>query len=411
MLGQPSKITRRQSSDYLSRSSLFAPVALTGFLCFRLKMMSMNALPFVDLPAQYLGVRKEIEVALHEVLTGCDFILGTQVEKFESAFAHFLRVEHAIGVSSGLDALRLSLMALDVGPGDEVIIPANTYIATALAVSAVGARPRLVDCDPATYNLAPRSIEPAMTSRTRAIIPVHLTGQSADMDPVLEIAQRHGLHVIEDAAQAHGTLYKGRACGSLGFMGSFSFYPGKNLGAYGDAGMVSTHDSKLAERVRCLRNYGQRAKYEHIEKGLNARLDTVQAAILNVKLRHLQEWNAQRVAHAETYRRLLYGVGDITFQQQVPCSTHIYHLLVIETDQRDDLKNFLDLVGIQTGIHYPKPIHLQEAYADLGYRPGDFPQAERLAKRVLSLPMYPELREDQIERVARAIRKFFERRK
>jgi dTDP-3-amino-3,4,6-trideoxy-alpha-D-glucose transaminase len=271
----------------------------------------------------------------------------------------------------------------------------------------VGARPVLVDCDPLTYNMDVACIEPAITPRTRAIIPVHLTGQAADMDPILELANRYQLDVIEDAAQAHGTLYKGRPCGSLGRLGCFSFYPGKNLGAYGDGGMITTREALLAERLRRLRNYGQRVKYEHCEKGLNARLDTLQAAVLKVKLLYLSKWNASRVRHAETYRRLLSGVGDLRFQQQVAYSTHIYHLFIIETASRDALQKHLAAAGIQTGIHYPTPIHLQSAYSDLGYRRGDFPHAEQLANCSLSLPMFPELSKVQLTQVVQAIRAFF----
>jgi dTDP-4-amino-4,6-dideoxygalactose transaminase len=298
-------------------------------------------------------------------------------------------------------------MALDIGPGDEVILPVNTYIATALAVSSVGAKPVLVDCDPATYNMDAGLIEPAINQRVRVIIPVHLTGQSTDMDPILEIAEQRGLYVIEDAAQAHGTLYKGRQCGSLGIMGCFSFYPGKNLGACGDAGMVVTNDTSIAERLRQLRNYGQCVKYEHVEKGLNARMDTLQAAILNVKLRYLHQWNRARAEHAERYRQFLSGIGDVVFQQRAPYSTHIYHLFIIETDQRDALRTYLETAGIQTGIHYPKPIHLQEAYSEMEHRIGDFPRAERLAPRILSLPMFPELTDEQIHQIADKVRAFF----
>ena len=363
--------------------------------------------PFVDLAAQYAQIRAEIDTAMQQVLLRSDFILGTEVAEFEQDFAKLIGVEHAIGVSNGLDALRLALMALNIRPEDEVILPTNTYVATALAVSAVGARPVLVDCDPLTYNMDVACIEPAITPRTRAIIPVHLTGQAADMDPILELANRYQLDVIEDAAQAHGTLYKGRPCGSLGRLGCFSFYPGKNLGAYGDGGMITTREALLAERLRRLRNYGQRVKYEHCEKGLNARLDTLQAAVLKVKLLYLSKWNASRVRHAETYRRLLSGVGDLRFQQQVAYSTHIYHLFIIETASRDALQKHLAAAGIQTGIHYPTPIHLQSAYSDLGYRRGDFPHAEQLANCSLSLPMFPELSKVQLTQVVQAIRAFF----
>jgi dTDP-4-amino-4,6-dideoxygalactose transaminase len=354
-------------------------------------------------------MQAEISAAIHRVLSECNFVLGPQVEEFELAFAKFVGCEHAVGVSSGLDALRLALMAVGIGPGDEVILPANTYIATALAVSAVGARPVLVDCNPQTYNIDVDLIESAVTPRTKAVVPVHLTGQAADMDPILEVASRHDLRVIEDAAQAHGTLYKGRSCGSLGSIGCFSFYPGKNLGAYGDGGMVTTDDPELAARIRRLRNYGQTVKYRHTEKGLNARLDTLQAAILSVKLRHLPRWNEARVAHAKGYRELLFGVGDLAFQQEAPYSTHIFHLFIVETEWRDALREHLAAREIQTGIHYPIPIHLQRAYKDLGYGQGDFPETERLANSMLSLPMFPELRREQIEWVAEEIAEFLRR--
>jgi dTDP-3-amino-3,4,6-trideoxy-alpha-D-glucose transaminase len=365
------------------------------------------SVPFVDLAAQQASIQTEIGAAIHRVLSECNFVLGPQVEEFERDFARFAGCEYAVGVSNGLDALRLALMAMDIGPGDDVILPANTYVATALAVSALGARPALVDCDPHTYNIDVNLIESAVTPRTKAIIPVHLTGQAADMDPILEVASRHGLRVIEDAAQAHGALYKGRSCGSMGSIGCFSFYPGKNLGAYGDGGMVTTDDPEVAARVRRLRNYGQTAKYRHVEKGLNARLDTIQAAILSVKLRHLQLWNKARGAHAKAYRELLRGVGDVAFQDEASYSTHVYHLFIVETEWRNALREHLDVRGIQTGIHYPIPIHLQPAYKDLGYGEGDFPETKRLAERLLSLPMFPELRREQIEWVAEEIAGFF----
>jgi dTDP-4-amino-4,6-dideoxygalactose transaminase len=367
----------------------------------------MDIIPLVDLTAQHASIKNEINNVIQDVLGRCNFILGSQVEEFEQSFAGFVGVKYAVGVSNGLDALRLSLMALEIGPGDEVILPVNTYIATALAVSSLGAVPVLVDCDPTTYNIDVELVEHAITNRVRAIIPVHLTGQSADMDPILEIAERRRLYVVEDGAQAHGTMYKGQPCGSLGIMGCFSFYPGKNLGACGDAGMVVTNEKNIAERLRHLRNYGQSVKYEHVEKGLNARMDTLQAAILNVKLRYLQQWNRARAEHAERYRQVLNGIGDVAFQQRAPHSTHIYHLFIIETDQRDALQKHLETAGIKTGIHYPKPIHLQEAYSEMGLRIGDFPCAERLAARILSLPMYPELTDEQILRVGDAIRDFF----
>lgn len=370
--------------------------------------MKQTIVPFVDLGAQYLPIRDQINAAIQDVVSRCNFILGEPVEEFERAFARFVRAEFAVGVASGLDALRLGLAALDIGPGDEVIIPANTFIATALAVTAVGAKPVLVDCDAGTYNIDVSRIEAAITPRTRAIIPVHLTGQAADMDPIMDLAKRRGLAVVEDAAQAHGTQYKGRCCGSIGEIGCFSFYPGKNLGAFGDGGMVTTNNKALAERLRRLRNYGQQKKYEHIEKGLNSRLDTIQAAILNVNLQHLTEWNDARARHAAEYRAQLSTVEGVSVQQRAPYSNHIYHLFMVETEQRDALKEYLESHGVQVGIHYPYPIHLLKAYEDLGYAAGDFPETEKLAKTMLSLPMFPAMRAEQVNFVCEKVGAFFE---
>jgi dTDP-4-amino-4,6-dideoxygalactose transaminase len=364
--------------------------------------------PFVDLVAQYQSIAEEIERAFHEVTASAEYILGARVQAFEEEFAQFVGAEHAVGVGNGLDALRLGLLALEIGPGDEVIVPANTYIATALAVSEVGADVVLADCDPATYNVDPDAVAAAVTSRTRALLPVHFTGQAAEMTPLLDLAASKDLAVVEDAAQAHGTLYEGRPCGSLGNLACFSFYPGKNLGAYGDAGMVTTSDASVAERTRRLRNYGERAKYDHVVKGVNSRLDGLQAAFLSVKLPHLPGWNEGRLGHADEYAMELAGVGDLVLQQRAPASTHVYHLFIVETAERDALREHLTERGIQTGIHYPIPIHLQEAYRDLGLGTDAFPQAERLARQSLSLPMYPELTSAQIGTIAAAIREFFD---
>jgi len=368
----------------------------------------MIQVPFVDLQAQHRALKEEIARAVETVMTNCNFVLGHQVTEFEQAFAQFIGVNHAIGVGDGLSALKLAIIALGIGRGDEVILPANTFIATALAVAQAGAIPVLIDCDADSYNIDPRLIERAITSKTKAIIPVHLTGQSADLDPIVGLAKERGLVVIEDAAQSHGALYKGKPCGSIGDAGCFSFYPAKNLGCCGDGGMVTTNDAALAERVRRLGNYGQRVKYEHLEKGENSRLDTLQAAILQIKLTHLKSWNEARAKHAEEYRERLTGVGDLQFQKPSSFSTHIYHLFVIETEHRDALQKHLEASGIQTVIHYPKPIHLQQAFQDLGYGPGDFPVTERLANKVLSLPMYAELTLEQIERVAEETKRYFE---
>ena len=367
---------------------------------------TQTAVPFVDLQAQHRALAAEIRVAVDEVLTDCNFILGRQVREFEQAFAAYIGVAHAVGVSNGLDALRIALAALDIGPGDEVIVPANTYIATALAVSALGARVVLVDCDASTYNLDPAKLERAITSRTRVVIPVHLTGQPANMAPILEIAERRGLQVLEDAAQAHGARYQGQRCGSIGIAGCFSFYPAKNLGAAGDGGMIVTQNGKLAQRARKLSNYGEVVKYEHTDKGLNARLDTLHAAILQVKLPHLDHWNQKRAQHAQRYRERLAGIPNIGMQSVLPECTHVYHLFMVQTSRRDALRQFLQDRGVQTGIHYPTPIHLQTAYADHGWKKGDFPVAEELSSRIVSLPMFPELRDEQIDYVCEQIGEF-----
>jgi len=329
------------------------------------------------------------------------------VKKFEDNFAAYVGTAHAVGVGSGLDALKLTLMTLDIGPGDEVILPANTFIATALAVTAVGALPVLVDCEEASYNIDPGLIQYAVTPRTKAIIAVHFGGQPADIDAIRQVTEGLGLPLIEDAAQAHGATYKGRRCGSLSDVGCFSFYPSKNLGAYGDGGMITTDDSALAEQIRELRNYGQREKYSHVLKGVNSRLDALQATILDVKLRHLDQWNRARVHHAALYRELLQDLGDIEFQQQLHDTVHTYHLFTIAASERESLRRNLEHARIETAIHYPTPIHLQEAYKDLRHRPGDFPRAEKLSARVLSLPMYSELTAQQIRRVAVSVAEFF----
>ena len=370
-------------------------------------MTNPNRVPFLDLPAQHAALRPMLEQAFGDLITQCNFVLGEPVARFEQAFAGFVRARHAIGVANGLDALCLALRAVDVGPGDEVIVPANTFIATALAVSQVGAKVVLVDCDAEDFNIDVALIERAITPRTKAIIPVHLTGLAANMDPIMALAERHGLKVIEDAAQAAGTTYKGRPCGSLGHVAAFSFYPGKNLGACGDAGAVTTSDDQIAARVRRLRNYGQEVKYVHVDQGVNSRLDTLQAAILAVKLTRLAEWNQARFRHAQVYRQQLNGVGDLVFQRETADSSHIYHLFVIQTGRRDALQKHLQAAGVDTIIHYPIPVHLQKAYAHLGHRAGDFPVAERLAQRILSLPMYPELTSASIDRVVDAVTDFY----
>lgn len=371
------------------------------------KQVQEIKVPFVDLSIQHAALRDEINQAWSGTLDRSDFILGQAVDRFERDFAAFVGVKEAVGVATGLDALRLSLAALGVGPGDEVIVPANTFIATALAVSQAGARPVLVDCDPTNYNIAVDAIEAAISPRTKAILPVHLAGLPADMDGILKCAARHHLSVVEDACQAHGASYRGQMCGGIGATGCFSFYPGKNLGALGDGGMIVTNRPELADQFRQLRNYGQRAKYEHVVAGMNSRLDTLQAAVLQIKLRRLPEWNEARGRHAIRYRELLKGVGDLQFQSGDAESRHVYHLMIVQTEHRDSLRQYLAERGIQTGIHYPCPIHLQPAYAFLGYSAGAFPVSERLAQRCFSLPMFPELADWQIEWVAQSIREWF----
>ncbi|OYT73050.1 MAG: erythromycin biosynthesis sensory transduction protein eryC1 [Chloracidobacterium sp. CP2_5A] len=363
-------------------------------------------IPFVDLQAQYQSLNAELDAAVLRVMQQCNFILGKEVSDFERAFAAYVGAKHCVGVASGLDALKLALEALGIGCGDEVIIPAHTFIASALAVSASGARPVLVEVEEDSFNLDPRRLEAAITPRAKAIMPVHLYGQPADLEPVLDIARRYGLRVIEDASQAHGARYRGRRVGAFGDAGCFSFYPGKNLGAYGDAGGLVTDDDALAERARLLRNYGQEVKYKHVVKGYNLRLDTMQAAVLGVKLPRLDDWNARRSALAATYTHALEGVGDLKLPRVVH-GDHVFHLYVVRTARRDALQRHLAERGIATVIHYPMPIHLQAAYADLGYGRGAFPLSERLADEVLSLPIYAELTTEQQSQVIAAVKDFF----
>jgi dTDP-4-amino-4,6-dideoxygalactose transaminase len=359
-------------------------------------------IPFVDLEAQYKTLSREINAAIQGVLDRSDYVLGEEVRQFDEDFAKFIGTAHAVGVGSGLDALELALRAYGIGAGDEVVTVANTFIATVLAIIAVGARPVLVDIDPATYNIHPSAIEAAITSRTRGIIPVHLYGQPADMDSILVIARKHNVIVVEDAAQAHGAMYAGRRIGAYGNAAAFSFYPGKNLGAYGDGGMVVTNDAAIAETIRQLRNYGQRVKYEHVVAGTNSRLDTMQATVLRVKLPHLDQWNGARQEHAATYSSLLAN-GPFELPQVAPQRTHVFHLYVVQTENRSRVLEFLSARGIATGIHYPIPVHLQEACKGLGYRRGDFPATEMAAGRILSLPMYAELTATQVEYVATSL--------
>lgn len=356
----------------------------------------MSVVPFLDLRAAYRELKAEIDAAVARVLDSGWYILGQEVEAFEAEYAAYCGAQHCVGVANGLDALHLALLAMEVGPGDEVIVPSNTYIATWLAVSQCGATPVPVEPDPATYNLDPQRIEAAITPRTKVILPVHLYGLPADLDPILAIAQRHGLRVLEDAAQAHGARYKGQRIGAHGDAVAWSFYPGKNLGALGDAGAVTTNDPQLADRIRVLRNYGSRVKYVNEVQGWNSRLDPLQAAILRVKLAHLDEWNARRAEIAALYLRELADCGVVL--PQVPdWAQPVWHLFVVRHPRRDDFQQRLAQAGVQTLIHYPIPPHRQAAYAGLGIAPGTLPIAERLAAEVLSLPMGPHLSSAQAE--------------
>jgi dTDP-4-amino-4,6-dideoxygalactose transaminase len=357
--------------------------------------------PFVDLRAQHAPLEAALEKAFRDLVGRGDFIMGAAVERFESEYAAFIGARHAIGVGTGLSAIELALRGFDIGPGDEVITPANTFIATVLAILAVGATPVFADIDAATYLIDPGAVTAAITPRTKAIVPVHLYGQPVDLDAVLAAARRHNLIVIEDAAQAHGARYKGTRAGAVGHAAAFSFYPSKNLGALGDGGMITTSDDRAAEKLRLLRNYGQRVKYYHSIAGTNSRLDTLQAAVLSIKLPHLDGWNAARRRHAGAY------TARLSAHVQTPHAAagveHIYHLYVIQIDNRAAVDDRLRARQIHTGIHYPVPAHLQEACRPLGYKAGDFPVTEAAASRILSLPMFAELTGAQIDYVADAL--------
>jgi dTDP-4-amino-4,6-dideoxygalactose transaminase len=362
-----------------------------------------ESVPFLRLTAAYQASRAEIESALLRVAESGWYLLGRELADFEAAYAAYCGSRHCAGVGNGLDALRLALLALGVGPGDEVIVPSNTFIATWLAVSQCGARPVPVEPMQATYNLDPARIEVAITSRTRVILPVHLYGQPADMDPIRAIAAQRGLKVLDDCAQAHGALYKGRKAGALADISAWSFYPGKNLGAFGDSGAVMTDDDALDDAVRALRNYGSRVKYHHDVKGFNSRLDEIQAAVLGVKLRYLDTATTQRRKIAARYLDALAGLPMVL--PQVPVWTDPgWHLFVVRHPDRDQLRQRLAELGIETLIHYPIPPHLQPAYAELGYSPGDFPIAEMMHREVLSLPLWPGMSGAQVERVVAAVR-------
>ena len=360
-------------------------------------------IPFLDLKAQYDSIQDEILAAVSAALASTQFVLGKEVAAFEEEFAAYSGGKFGIGVNSGTSALHLALLAAGVKPGDEVITVSCTFVATVAAIDYAGARPVFVDVDPLTHNMDPIQVEAAITERTRVIMPVHLHGQPADLDPILEIARRHRLLVIEDAAQAHAAEYQGRRVGSIGDLGCFSFYPGKNLGAYGEGGMVVTNNEEFAHTIRMLRDWGQERKYHHVLKGFNYRMEGIQGAILRVKLRHLDAWTEARRRHAARYNALLAGVA-VQKPVEMPYAKHVYHVYAIRTPRRDVLQESLQARDIQTGIHYPIPVHLQKAYANFGYGPGDLPVTEQASNELLSLPMFAELADQQIEAVCAAVR-------
>ena len=362
---------------------------------------------FVDLSAQHKTLESEIKEVFNRVLANCSFVLGPEVEKFEKAFAAYCGAAHCVAVTNGTAALQLALQGLGVGHGDEVITVAHTFIATAEAINATGARPVFVDIDPVSYTMDPAMLEKAITSRTKAIIPVHLYGQPADMDAINAIANRHNIPVIEDSCQAHGARYKGRRAGSLGRAACFSFYPSKNLGACGEGGAVTTNDPELAKKVRMLRDHGSVKKYEHDFPAYNLRLEGIQGGVLAVKLPHLDGWNDNRRVLAKRYDELFAG-SKIAAPRQMPYSEHVYHLYVIVVEDREALRQALSERGIENGLHYPVPLHLQKAYADLGYKKGDFPVSEHVASNHVSLPMYAELPLEHVEYVAKSVREILE---
>jgi dTDP-4-amino-4,6-dideoxygalactose transaminase len=363
-------------------------------------------IPFLDLKAQYKQMKPEIDAAVMRVINGAQFVLGPEVAAFEARFASYCDVNHCLAVNSGTSALHLALLAADVGPGDEVITVSMTFVATTAAILYSGAKPVYVDVDPVTWTMDPGLIEAAITPKTRAILPVHLHGLMADMDPIMEIARRHNLVVIEDAAQAHGAEYKERRAGSIGDLGCFSFYPGKNLGAYGEGGAVVSNNPELAKRVSLLRDWGQESKYNHVMHGYNYRMDGIQGAVLNVKMNYIEPWTEARRSAAAHYDRLLEKQRCV--RPMPPAhSRHVYHVYAVRLERRDEAQKVLQAAGVGTGIHYPVPVHLQKAYADLGCSVGDFPVTELLASQFLSVPIYAELTPQQVSEVVTELEKTF----
>jgi len=365
--------------------------------------------PFLDLKIQYKQIEHEVIPVITRAMANGAFIGGEQVSCFETEFARFCKSSYCVGVNSGTDALRFALMAIGVGLGDEIITVANTFIATTEAISQVGAKPVFVDVYPDTCNMDISKIEDKITENTKAVIPVHLYGQPADMDPILEIARKNNIAVIEDACQAHGASYKNRKAGSVGAVGCFSFYPGKNLGAFGEGGAIITQDEDIAQKIRMIRDHGQRKKYFHDIEGYNGRLDAIQAGVLRIKLKRLEDWNKLRRKNAAYYNELLSEIPSVILLTEAEFAESVYHLYVILVDDRDGLQNFLYSKDIATGLHYPLPLHLQKAYEHLGYKKGVFPVTEHIADRLLSLPMFPELKPEQIEYVVQSIKEYINR--
>lgn len=364
-------------------------------------------IPFLDLKANFQPLREQILAEITDVLDNTAYILGPKVARFEEAFAKMHEVEHCSAVSSGTDANHLALWALGVGAGDEVILPANTFVATAWGATLCGATPVFVDCDPRTYNIDPSKVEAAITPRTKAIVAVHLYGQPADMDALRFIANKHRIALVEDAAQAHNATYNGKPIGGLGDICSFSFYPGKNLGAYGEGGAVTTNNPDLARKVRMLREHGSEKKYYHEMYGTNYRMEAIQGAVLGVKVQHLNEWTDNRRRVAARYNTGLKNIDGVVLPFEAHNVKHVYHLYVLQTEQRDALASYLNEQGISTGLHYPVPLHLQNCFKHLGYKKGDFPVSEQLGEQCLSLPMYPEMTDEQIDYVIQHVNAFF----
>lgn len=365
-----------------------------------------ESIPYFDLPAQLRAIRPELDAALARTVDNCSFCLGPDVVDFENQFAKYIGSQHCIGFNSGTSALHVAMLMLGVGPGDEVITTPFTFVATSWAISYVGAKPVYVEIDDATFNLDPKRVEAAITPRTKAILPVHLYGQPCDLDPLLQIARKHNLPLVEDACQAHGAKYKGKNAGTLGVMSCFSFYPGKNLGACGEGGALLTNDAKFAARAKSLREHGSSVRYYHDEVGYNYRMEGFQGAVLGVKLKHLPKWTERRRAIAKIYSELL-SETPLQIPREAPGAESAWHVYVVRHPRRDELKKHLEANQVGCALHYPLPLHLQKCYAGLGYKQGDFPVAEKAASQCLSLPMFPELTDKQIQRVTDVIKKFF----